>query len=87
MNRNKVISEKVYVKNPKDMAKVAKIGKEGEDFIKFCETNNVDFTAFFVAFNVWVNVPSEQKQAVIVELVSKGKVEIGDNVRKDSEGK
>ena len=60
------------------------ITEKGMDFIKLGEVNNVDFTAFFVMFNVWLQVPD--KEAVIVKLVKDGKVDLGEDVRKDSEG-
>lgn len=61
----------------------------GEEFIKFAEEQSVNLNAFFKMFAYWLSMPSSQKEAVIVECVRQGKIDLEDdkNAEQDSESK
>ena len=84
--RMQKVEKHVLPKIRVDDMSVKSIGKEGMDFIKFGEVNHVDFNAFFVMFSVWMSIPQKDKEAVIVQLVKDGKVNVDKDVRKDSKG-
>lgn len=63
------------------------LNESGKDFILFAEENNVDMNAFFRMFSAWIHLSSSQKQAVIVECVKQGKINMEEeqNAEQNSE--
>ena len=84
-NSNLIRGKITPYKQPVDLSDIKPLTKEGEDFIKFGEANEADFTLFFVMFNMWMQLPAAQKESVIIDLVRTGKVEMSSDVGKDSQ--
>lgn len=45
-----------------------------KEWMAFCEKNNLDFNAWFIAFSGWLNLTKDEKSATVIELVSQGKI-------------
>lgn len=82
---NKRMLKKYKLVTPSDAVK--SLSKEAQDFINLGDYYNIDFNAWYVMFNMWLNLPSAQKEAVILQLIKDGKVDIDKDARKNSESK
>lgn len=65
------------------------LNDNGKEFIEFADENKVDLNAFFKMFSYWLHLSTAQKEAVIVECIKQGKINMEDkkNAEQGSESK
>lgn len=54
------------------------LNENGQEFIKYSEEQNVNLNVFFKMFSYWLSLSTAQKEAVIVECVKQGKIDLED---------
>lgn len=48
----------------------------GKEFIEYADEQKVDMNAFFRMFSFWMSLTTAQKEAVIVECIKQGKIDL-----------
>lgn len=82
MNRAQRRAQEKASKNRVSIVK-EELNERGKEFIDYAEEQKVDLNAFFKMFSYWISLSTAQKEAVIVECVKQGKIDLEEN--KDAE--
>ena len=59
------------------------LNDQGKEFISYAEEYKVDLNCFFKMFSFWLGLTGAQKQAVIVECIKTGKVDLSEGKIED----
>ena len=76
MNREQRRALAKNTKKQKVKVSREELNEKGEEFIKYAEEQGVDLNAFFKMFSYWMTISTAQKEAVIVECVKQGKINL-----------